>query len=39
MDAISAIIRKERLLSFPSGQEFNGVIFEMQRDPDLKVSS
>jgi hypothetical protein len=38
MDPISAIIRKERLLSFPAGQAFNGVIFEIQRDPDLTVS-
>lgn len=35
-DRISALIRKRRLLSYPQGQSVNGVIFERERNPEMK---
>jgi hypothetical protein len=36
-DRISAIIQKQRLLSYPQGQYVNGLIFLKQIDNSIKV--
>lgn len=36
LDAISALIRKHKLLHFPEGHDLNGVIFERERNPRLQ---
>jgi hypothetical protein len=37
MDRFSAILRKKRLLEYPAGQSYNGVFFEKERNPAIKV--
>jgi hypothetical protein len=37
IDRISAIIQKQRLLTYPAGQHFNGVIYLYNTDPLMKV--
>lgn len=37
-DRISAIIQKERLLSYPNGQDINGLIFLQNIDQSMRVS-
>ncbi|KAG2001619.1 hypothetical protein GB937_010062 [Aspergillus fischeri] len=37
-DRISAIIQKQRLLSYPAGQSFNGVIYLYNTNPFIKVT-
>jgi hypothetical protein len=39
IDRISAILQKERLFSYPKGKAYNGLLYELQRNPSLKVSS
>ncbi|KAK2793175.1 hypothetical protein FQN52_001823 [Onygenales sp. PD_12] len=36
MDRFRAMIQKQRLLAFPAGQSYNGVLFELERNPALK---
>lgn len=38
MDRFSALIRKEKALLYPEGREFNGLMFELHRNPGLRVS-
>lgn len=38
MDIFSALIQKQRALDFPKGQDFNGVVYEYQINPQAKVS-
>jgi hypothetical protein len=37
LDHIRAILKKQRLLSYPKGQGVNGLIFEMKKRPEMKV--
>jgi hypothetical protein len=37
-DRISAVIRKQKLLDFPQGQDLNGVIFEIEKNESFAVS-
>lgn len=37
VDRISAIIQKQRLMTYPAGQHFNGVIYLYNTDPFIKV--
>jgi hypothetical protein len=39
LDPIRAIIRKQRLLHYPAGQDVNGVIFELGKNTELEVST
>ncbi|EEH41177.2 hypothetical protein PAAG_03463 [Paracoccidioides lutzii Pb01] len=36
MDRFRAIIKKQQLLAYSAGQEYNGVRFELERNPKLK---
>ncbi|BCR83612.1 uncharacterized protein ACHE_60818S [Aspergillus chevalieri] len=36
MDPIQAVIRKQRLLHYPAGQNVNGVMFELGKNKDLQ---
>ncbi|PGG96334.1 hypothetical protein AJ80_09842 [Polytolypa hystricis UAMH7299] len=36
MDRFRAIIKKQRLLAYPAGQEYNGLQFELERNPELR---
>lgn len=38
-DRIAAIIQKQRLISYPNGQDINGLIFLQNTDRHLKVST
>jgi hypothetical protein len=38
VDRIGALIQKQRLLSYPAGQGYNGLLFELQQNPKIKVS-
>src|SRR5699024_5520704 len=38
-DRISTIIQKERLLSYPNGQDINGLIFLQNVDQNVRVST
>jgi len=37
MDRFAAIIHKQRLLAYPAGQWYQGVLFEMERNPAINV--
>jgi hypothetical protein len=36
MDRFAAIIHKQRLLAYPAGQWYQGVLFEMEINPDIR---
>ena len=36
-DRIKAFLEKEKLVLFPKGQKLNGLIFQCERKPELKV--
>ena len=38
LDKVDAIMKKQQLLSHPAGQEFNNLLFECQRNEQLKVT-
>lgn len=38
-DTIRAIIAKQHLLAYPAGQGINGVLYELQKKPELHVGT
>ena len=39
LDALSAILQRQKLIHFPADQHYNGVFMEMEINPELKVST
>jgi hypothetical protein len=37
MDRFSALIKKQKLLAYPEGREFQGLLYMREKDPSLKV--